>query len=73
MVSSDGKGYWTMAGTGEIYTTSTEPTMGSLDMTSKLATAYTPWKGGSGDIPEPTSGLLLLVGGAMLALRRRRA
>ena len=28
--------------------------------------------GGSGDIPEPTSGLLLLVGGAMLALRRRQ-
>lgn len=26
-----------------------------------------------GDVPEPTSGLLLLVGGAMLALRRRRA
>ena len=25
------------------------------------------------DVPEPTSGLLLLVGGAMLALRRRRA
>ena len=29
--------------------------------------------GSSGGIPEPTSGLLLLVGGAMLALRRRRA
>ena len=29
--------------------------------------------GGSTDIPEPTSGILLLVGGAMLALRRRRA
>ena len=29
--------------------------------------------GGTGDIPEPTSGLLLLVGGAMLALRRRRS
>ena len=29
--------------------------------------------GGGGDIPEPTSGLLLLVGGAILALRRRRA
>ena len=28
--------------------------------------------GGGGDIPEPTSGLLLLVGGAMLALRRRQ-
>ena len=28
--------------------------------------------GGTGGIPEPTSGLLLLVGGAMLALRRKR-
>jgi len=28
--------------------------------------------GGQGDIPEPTSGLLLLVGGAMLALRRKQ-
>ena len=28
--------------------------------------------GGQGAIPEPTSGLLLLVGGAMLALRRKQ-
>ena len=28
---------------------------------------------GASDIPEPTSGLLLVLGGAMLALRRRRA
>ena len=28
--------------------------------------------GGSSDAPEPTSGLLLLVGGAMLALRRKQ-
>ena len=28
--------------------------------------------GGSGGAPEPTSGLLLLVGGAMLALRRKQ-
>ena len=36
--------------------------------------AITAWvkAGGGGDIPEPTSGLLLLVGGAMLALRRRQ-
>ena len=27
---------------------------------------------GAGDVPEPSSGLLLLMGGAMLALRRRR-
>ena len=29
--------------------------------------------GGGSDVPEPTSGLLLVLGGAMLALRRRRA
>ena len=29
-------------------------------------------RGGSTDIPEPTSGILLLVGSAMLALRRKR-
>ena len=28
--------------------------------------------GSGGDVPEPTSGLLLLVGGAMLALRRKQ-
>ena len=28
--------------------------------------------GGGGDVPEPTSGLLLLVGGAILALRRKQ-
>ena len=30
------------------------------------------WKGGGGDVPEPTSGLLLLVGAGMLALRRKQ-
>ena len=30
------------------------------------------WSGGGGDVPEPTSGLLLLVGGALLALRRKQ-
>lgn len=31
------------------------------------------WTGGAYAAPEPTSGLLLLVGGALLVLRRRRA
>ena len=31
-----------------------------------------PGPGPDGDVPEPTSGLLLLVGGAMLALRRKQ-
>ena len=30
------------------------------------------WKTNGGDVPEPTSGLLFLVGGAMLALRRKQ-
>ncbi len=38
--------------------------------TSPMSSAS--WGGGGGDIPEPTSGLLLAIGGAMLALRRRR-
>ena len=42
-----------------------------------LATSsnWSTMSGGSGgtDVPEPTSGLLLVLGGAMLALRRRRA
>ena len=35
-------------------------------------TALTWTEASGGGVPEPTSGLLLLVGGAMLALRRRR-
>ena len=36
-------------------------------------TTFAVKSGGSEDVPEPTSGLLLVLGGAMLALRRRRA
>ena len=34
--------------------------------------AISGWTSGSGGVPEPTSGLLLLLGGAMLALRRKQ-
>ena len=48
---------------------------GSYDTTTDalFAGISKSFSGGSGGVPEPTSGLLLLVGGAMLALRRRRA
>ena len=48
---------------------------GSQSSASQAASAWADVKpsGGSGGVPEPTSGLLLLMGGAMLALRRRRA
>ena len=46
---------------------------GSQATNSKIADN---WKGVSGgsqpDVPEPTSALLLLMGGAMLALRRKQ-
>lgn len=40
---------------------------------STMAGTVKAWTGGAYAAPEPTSGLLLLVGGALLALRRRRA
>ena len=43
------------------------PTTWSVSGITKTAQS-----GGSGGVPEPTSGLLLLVGGAMLALRRKQ-
>lgn len=42
---------------------------GGVQTPSFLATGG--WNGAA--VPEPTSGVLLLIGGAMLALRRRRA
>ena len=44
---------------------------GVLDISDLASAGWT--KTGGSDVPEPTSGLLLLVGGAMLALRRKRA
>ena len=45
-------------------------------MVNKTAFGASDWQtmeAGSGGIPEPTSGLLLLIGGSLLALRRKRA
>lgn len=53
----------------------TPPATSPGNFSSTLATAGisgTMSAGGGGDVPEPTSGLLLLVGGAMLALRRKQ-
>ena len=45
---------------------------GASDWSTMTAGGGGGGSGGSGGIPEPTSGLLLLVGGAMLALRRKQ-
>ena len=43
-----------------------------FDLTGLTSSGWKSISGGTTDVPEPTSGLLLLVGGAMLALRRKR-
>ena len=70
------------ATTPEYFWASQYNVSGVTDLTTAGSIVDTSWAIGystinsvttSGTIPEPTSGLLLLVGGAMLALRRRRA
>lgn len=51
----------------------TPPASYDTTVDALLAGMSKSFSGGSGGVPEPTSGLLLLVGGAMLTLRRRRA
>ena len=58
--------------------------VGFQELSDDSGNSYMTWKpggisggsggggGGSGGVPEPTSGLFLLVGGAMLALRRKQ-
>ena len=75
---NDATGYWTMASSGQAYETATDAvgsTIPAADANALLATAKTAWAtGGSTDpTPEPTSGLLLLVGAGILGLRRKRA
>ena len=76
VVDSSGKGYYAIAGSGEVYTTSSSPEVGLVDMAATIAGGnYTPWAGGPGPepVPEPTSAMLLLLGVAGLALRRKQA
>ena len=68
----DGKFYYLVSGTSETgyYLSGTD----RVDYAKMIyANPVTSWSEAKSDIPEPTSGLLRLVGGAMLALRRKRA
>ena len=74
---NDATGYWTMASSGQAYDTATDAvgsTIPAATANALLATTKTAWAtgGGEGGVPEPTSGLLLLVGAGMLALRRKQ-
>ena len=65
MVGTDVEYFATMTSDTFIDNISAQPTGGWMEL--KGSSSPTP------GVPEPTSGLLLVVGGAMLALRRRRA
>ena len=79
---NDATGYWTVAGSGEAYTTAathTDSVIATSAGNSALSANKTAWATGGGGggqggetVPEPTSGLLLLVGGALLGLRRKQ-
>ncbi len=68
VVSSDQKNFMISS------TTAGKVLEGSTNFSATFSMASLPWQsvGGGGDVPEPTSGLLLLVGGALLALRRKQ-
>ena len=72
----DGQNY--TLDTGLAYTITATDNGGSDGMNTASVWGTTPrggstgWAKAGGDIPEPTSGLLLLVGAGMLALRRKQ-
>ena len=68
--TDNGHTFTSQSKTVTIPTTSTPATLGFGNMTSQTQT----WAQSlGGDGPEPTSGLLLLVGAGILGLRRKRA
>ena len=76
IVNSAGTGYWTQNSSAEIYTTSTSPVGSEEDVWELVSgTEATKWSTGPGPepVPEPTSAMLLLLGVAGLALRRKQA
>ena len=75
VISDDGHVYQGAATTLSSIETlgATEVAFGTQKSASSAASAWSTVGGGGTDpLPEPTSGLLLLVGGAVLALRRKQ-
>ena len=74
IVNGDASGYWTQNGSAEIYTSKSDPAGSDVDVWELVSgTAATPWSTGPTPVPEPTSGLLFILGVAGLALKRKLA
>ena len=75
IVNADNTGYWTADSSAELFTTSATHVDSNINVTDLLATPATAWSTGPGPepVPEPTSAMLLLLGVAGLALRRKQA
>ena len=74
IVKADNTGYWTQNSSAEIYTTNTDPVKSDVDAWTLVSgTAATPFSTGPTPVPEPTSGLLFILGVAGLALKRKLA
>ncbi len=73
--SGDVEGYIANKAVGNINGSGTGGTVNNLakNLGGTGGTAISGWSGIGGDVPEPTSGILMLVGLGALALRRRKA
>ena len=74
----NGDGYYLVSGMSDVEITSAiaagaEALFNAQDIITGDPSSWSKIGGGGGDVPEPTSGMLLLLGMAGLALRRRRA
>ena len=71
VISSDEQNYWSA---GEVTVNVTDAIKGGQDAVFNFGyNESVSWSGAVASVPEPTSGLLILLGMAGLALRRRRA
>ena len=79
IVDTASSGYWVTDGSAQIFTTETTHTdYSNLSINTLLAGEKTAWSTGPvppgpEPVPEPTSAMLLLLGVAGLALKRKRA
>ncbi len=71
IMNGDNSQYSVLNNLGDV-TVSGDKSLSMAFGNQKLGNTWTAVGGTGGDVPEPTSGLLLLMGGALLALRRKQ-